>query len=855
MPSTVNGIGTHYYGKKNLQTRPGPCPHCGNSVELKSYDTRLWFVIFFVPIFPLKRLHIIDYCSRCTRHYMMEQDKWDSAQQLEISGAQDKFRSNPTPEAAMEVHQQLMNFHQLEDAAAFRQLMREKFPDNAKIHAYLGASLERFGKRDEATEAYQRAFELRPDLPEARIGVARGHIVAGKLVDARRLLDFMEKPGAAQLYSLEPIDTLARAFQAAGQHEEALALFAVIQRELPQFNEQVWFRNLIQKSEKALHRRESQLPHQPFSLKRFFGPGNASTARTAVVFSILLGLVALGFVISNEFIRRHRKLYFVNGYPETAMVRINGGEALLVRQSAEMNLAEGSYVATITGPVQEEVPFTIKESYWSRWFSDPAWVVNVGGSAILEFSQVTYARNDPPPPDYSFHFGERFQRFADVSHPFEELPEKVSVKSGQSKTLTHLDVFTYEPLTLLAYFTEQKQLPRALEFAEWRLRLAPEDDAFLNSYLSTALQAKQQERLEKFLDSGLASRPVRIQWHRAYQGIARRDGREPALVARYRSELEREPTNSALMYLLGRVVPTRLESRQWFERACTADTNNAFAYYARAYDQISSGNWEAARGLLAHACAVRPQHREFKQQLDQVRFALEDYAALEKEYRAQLKAEPMNFVVAQSLCEVLVAQGDKSGATDFAKEFIKQARSQAPDSPRVPKASHELTCYVEYLAGDYDAMRKSCEGRNDEFHNYQKFILEMETGHPLAAVQAVPAESGEVENPFHFFHAAIGLRAAGQNEVAARWWELGLTRLDRGDADWQHAAAWLRSSTPTMAGLEEFVLPAAAKATLLTAAVQVHPELRSELLPLIKRLNRQPEFPHHLIDMAMARLP
>src|SRR6185503_4471094 len=67
MPTTYNGIGLHYYGKKNVQKRSAPCPHCGNAVELISYDTRLWFVVVFIPVIPLKRKRIVDYCPACTR--------------------------------------------------------------------------------------------------------------------------------------------------------------------------------------------------------------------------------------------------------------------------------------------------------------------------------------------------------------------------------------------------------------------------------------------------------------------------------------------------------------------------------------------------------------------------------------------------------------------------------------------------------------------------------------------------------------------------------------------------------------------------------------------------------------------
>src|SRR6185503_14057878 len=100
MPTTYNGIGTHYYGRKNEEARQGTCQQCGHNVRLTSYDTRLWFVIVFIPVLPLGRKRIIDQCPACTRHFVMDLHKWETTKQLEISGALDKFRSNSTPEAA-----------------------------------------------------------------------------------------------------------------------------------------------------------------------------------------------------------------------------------------------------------------------------------------------------------------------------------------------------------------------------------------------------------------------------------------------------------------------------------------------------------------------------------------------------------------------------------------------------------------------------------------------------------------------------------------------------------------------------------------------------------------------------------
>ena len=59
MPTTINGIGTRYFGRRNPSTRSDVCRHCDRLAVLDSYDTRLWFVIAFIPIIPLgrKRIH------------------------------------------------------------------------------------------------------------------------------------------------------------------------------------------------------------------------------------------------------------------------------------------------------------------------------------------------------------------------------------------------------------------------------------------------------------------------------------------------------------------------------------------------------------------------------------------------------------------------------------------------------------------------------------------------------------------------------------------------------------------------------------------------------------------------------
>jgi tetratricopeptide (TPR) repeat protein len=557
MPTTYNGIGTHYYGKKNLQKRQGTCAHCGRAVELSSHDTRLWFVIFFIPIIPLGRKRIVDQCPACTWHYALDLDKWETAKQLEISGALDKFRADPTPEAAIEAHQRLVHFHQTTEAAEFRAMMKTKFADNAKVHAYLGAVLEHLGQATEAAESYRRALELRPDLPEARVGVAEAQIREKRLDEARALLDFLEKPGASQLYSLAPLETLALGFQQAGRHEEALQLFGQLIGALPALANHAAFRKNVEKSEKAMQRQATILPARKFSWKRLWrtdptAPGPQLTWKGLAWVGVLIALGLFIAVLCNEYIRRHRTLHVINGLGQPAAVNVRGVGEVTVRTGMEtLTLAEGNHHVSIqTGSEVEELDFEVRSSYWGRWFDDPIWVINVRGAAILMVTTAIYSQ-DSPAPSVSFRFGQTAEYFPNITHPFKELPESLQMKSHESRTLTQLERFPGEPSELVNYLHGRGQASEAWRLAESQLRLRPDDIDLVQAYVGSVHAQGQTERADKFLAAGLTNRPIAIEWHRAYQALKRDRARDARLAAEYDQQLQADPGNSALLYLRG----------------------------------------------------------------------------------------------------------------------------------------------------------------------------------------------------------------------------------------------------------------------------------------------------------------
>jgi len=860
MPVTYNGIGTHYYGKKNLETHPGVCRQCGRGVSLSSYDTRLWFVIVFIPVIPLGRKRIIEQCPACRRHFASDLDKWEAAKQVEISGALEKFRANPTPEAAIAAHQQLINFHQTAQAADFRQMLVQKFAEDAKVHSYLGNALTQLGRPDEAASYFRRALELRPDLPEARAGMARSLLRAQRLDEARKLLDFLEKPGAEQLYSLEPLEQLAIAYQRANRHTEALELLGKLRQAIPGITDHSAFRKLVAKSEKALGRKDSSLPKRPFSWRRLFSrdrqvrriePAAKLTWRKLAVPGVIIALFVLGMAIANEYIRRHRTLYVVNSLASPATVEFPGaGQIQAPRGVTELILAEGRHRAIITGPVRQEVDFEIDSGYFARWFSDPAWILNLDGASVLLVREAVYSQN-PQPVKVSFHFGQVFEHFPRVTNPFRPLPDSVQMKAGETRSLTQIELFRGEMENVFYYFQGHGQTEQALQFAEWLLLRQPDNEQMIRLYAAAVDRQRQLDRAEKFLGAGLTNRPFHTEWHRAYQNLRQDGRRDERLRAFYDDMLRAEQTNSSLLYLRGRLAANHAESRPLFERAREADPRNPYPLYALGYDRAAIGDWAGAKTLLTRVVELRPKDPAFVQLLIETRIALQEWSSLEEEYRTQCKREPLNYFATLRLCDVLVAAGKEAEARQVISSFDRAATAQYKENAR--EASNLLRRHLLYLLGDFAGLEKDASADRSPAGRVALFQGMIEQGKVAEAVKIQLPDVNEGDEPFHFLAIALAYNVAGNASEAALWRERALKAFEHGNAEYVRSSHLLRREDgPSQAELDDLILPAKPKAIILTALAQKHASQRAELAAAARRFNIERDYPYHLIQRSTA---
>jgi tetratricopeptide (TPR) repeat protein len=221
MPQRINGIGTAYVGKSNVQTRPGECESCRRGVVLTSYDTRLWFTFLFIPVIPLGKKRILDYCPSCTTHRAVGATEWAGIKTQAMEDAARKALAEPAnAEAQVELHRTCLIMGEWDKADAFQKKLEEEFARDAKTQLYLAGAHAYRGRAAEAEAALARARAIDPAIappepPEAparppkKGGVRRQAVVLGAIVGliiAGMAVASVLKAGSRSLYLVSGYD-------------------------------------------------------------------------------------------------------------------------------------------------------------------------------------------------------------------------------------------------------------------------------------------------------------------------------------------------------------------------------------------------------------------------------------------------------------------------------------------------------------------------------------------------------------------------------------------------------------------------------------------------------------------------
>ncbi len=262
MPYTMNGIGTRYVGKKDQYDHVNVCDRCGYEGKMSSYETRLWFVLFFIPVIPLQTKMVLNHCPSCTSHQAMPLEKWRRLKEETTLEDKQHMRANPEdPDVAIEAHRNLFFSNQMEEALRLARDMEKRFAGDVDVLMHLGSFYESKGMTAESDSCFRRALNEAPDDKICRRAVGMISIRIGDLTKAAGLLSFMMHPGPNQ--DVKVLYYLAGAFQQRGDHGQALQYFRVVCRDFPRLaRKDKKLREAIRRSEAAVGGGETMLPRR-----------------------------------------------------------------------------------------------------------------------------------------------------------------------------------------------------------------------------------------------------------------------------------------------------------------------------------------------------------------------------------------------------------------------------------------------------------------------------------------------------------------------------------------------------------------------------------------------------------------
>jgi hypothetical protein len=572
------------------------------------------------------------------------------------------------------------------------------------------------------------------------------------------------------------------------------------------------------------------------------------TKRGLLIASAVAAAIMIAMVFANAHIRSHRKVYFVNGLPEIENMMIDGRDKVTLRPNRwqELVLAEGTHTAAVTSPIKKTVSFEIKSrSYFSRWFDSPVWIINPDASACLLYQEVTYSQN-PTPPRERILFGRESYSLAEVSHPFISLPDSVKVSSkSEERTLQHVEAVT-QPLEAFYYLRDNGQVTEAIQLAEIRLGRDAGDEELLHAYLQELKTQTLAERGRKFLESGVAARPVRIGWHRAYQDLSRR-GQKSELLALYESFLKNEPTNSTLLYLRGRIENNPAISSEFYRKAIEIDPQNAFAYYALAYKSWNAGDWMTAKPLLARATELRPEDASFWKTYNVSRMATGDFDMLEKDLRDRLVKNPLDFLSAVQLLEVFAAKLRTADAEMLIATTI--ARGKKSESGNAAALDTFLRSHFLYASGQFAELEKlSARDRTSAGPPRLRTAL-VEQGKVAEAAEVQPAE----EDPLRLLSFSLAFRLAGNAEKAKEFLDLARKGLEESPSDFKIAGELLASAqAPADDEIAALSMMPQSKALIAAVLRLQHPAQADRFKRMARNLNVERVYPYHLIQRSLA---
>lgn len=847
MPSVYNGCGTWYYGKKNLVRYEGVCRHCKRRAQLSTYDTRLWIVVVFVPIIPLRRRHIIEECPVCRRHGVMSWHQWETARQRTAETIS-AYKNQPANAdlareaiAACATHRNRPAFMELAPQ------IESSFAADEKTLVLVAMAYDLFGEKRHCERALRAAHLVKPDEPGVREALAECLMDQGKPAEAEPLLRHIVEKGIPD--RVDHLYRLAQGYQMIGDHQKALEVFGQCEQVNPSVSQDETFRRLRDASAQRLGSKVPVKPSQVISQAK----RSKAWRKTMKVVPIVLALAIIVYCTLCWLEGTRQTVYVVNGLDRAYTLRINGEAVSLSPQSAYTHhVHEGNVHIEPADAGAPVAPLTvlIHTPFLTRPFDHDTLVINPDRAALLRQRRVFYASersgNATPPVD-NFLGGEGVYVVRDVDYPFGDFPRSISMDSSTREV-------SKENLTLVAANAAQIPLPlmlislerqigpaRAAVIAQRRLVADP----LQSDYLDVLERTMKPAEAVNFLRPYLSRRPVLLQWHRTYQDVMGQLKLDTQCEREYDQMLASEPSDNNLKYLAGRASHSPDKKLALYEQAAGGDFPCTYAF----------------QGL----CGYHLANAQFKEAVEDAKRAM--------------AGMPDDWQVAMTCRRAFMAAGRN-------KEAIELARGKA--STKLPASFYALAdeAYLDTLVDNQvdlnstmrllrvtmepisgpgggrqvarvQAEMKYCAGNDAEFTRLlaastdpdDRFAADIAKGDLDAANRELGRMSDDLPAHLVMYIAASN---QGRDELARSALKTAILLLDQRDFETRAVGAAL-SGKPTQptADLTRLVDTPQQKLLLLVAVGLHDAGAKADCFALARKLNDDKRFPYLLIKSVL----
>ena len=804
---------------------------------LTSYDTQLFFVILFIPLIPLGHKRVIDQCSHCRRHRVLNLEKWNELQ-AQCDEALEAWRRSP--ESSELIRKAMESYASIKDMNGFKKLAQEaeaSFASNVDVLVLLADIQEFFGQHADTERLLRKAMDLK-DEEAVRERLGQCLLKLGKVAEAAPLLIHIAEKAIPDKVGL--LYELAQGYQINGDHENASRIFGICELVNPLIGRDETFKKLKAISEKKKGTSQKVNPNAEFQKMKNWNNFQKFLKAAPIALAIALAAYA-GYAWS---LGQWKGVWLANGLKKQYEAVVNGKSYNLGPESAQIiRIGEGAVKVELKG-TRMAVPAIqgeIRSPFWSRPFKSNLAIINPDQAALLAWQRVYYSSKNEEgrKPDVQMHGGQAFYSFTDIDYAFEEVPKSITTRSSSyDVSKDQVTLLPKSPAILMA--AADRLDTESFKTVAVRLIQLDQGDDVLFHLVSNKFP--KQEYL-KALRSSLDVQPLAIEVHREYIRQMKEAGMETQGEEEYAARLEKDPKNPDLLYLAGASKSDPDLSHQLIEQAAAATPPCILARRSCCFYALSQADYVKAEQLSMELMAKMPKDNVIQEVMIESKEALGKYEELLDWQKKQAVGDLGQ--MAHLYREILwtASKGDVAAAEKKCKDAISRLTDEygAEAAEGFRQQINPELLYIKQALSDYVKYARNSESAE------MRFMAAVTTG-TLDVAEGEIAKLDETDKGNAFLVLYIGAMQKNDLELAGRYLPQACKTMRGKDLDSEKTADALegKPSWPAekIARLSDLTNR---KAVILTALGLSDAQNRELYFGLARKLNFSKSPPHLLL--------